>query len=370
MKIGVLTSSRADFGIYLPLLDKIDSDPFFELSIIAFGTHVSQFHGETIHEIRSYGFNKIKTISSLLIDDSPAGISSSYGITVMKFADHWESSNYDLVLCLGDRFEMSAAVQAGIPFNIKFGHIHGGETTSGAIDDVYRHQITLASDMHFVSTQVYKDKILNLLPGNEHVYNVGSLSLDGIEAFDFTPEDKFRAEFKLGDKPFVLTTFHPDTVNTDRIHEFSTEICAALEKIQNSYNVVITMPNADTLGSILRDQVFQLGEAYLESVKCIENFGKLNYFNAMRYCEFLLGNSSSGIIEAASFGKFVINVGSRQEGRAQSENIIACNYKSESIIAAVEEVKKLGYFKGTNIYRKDNAADSIIKIIKSNYASL
>ena len=144
MRIGVLTSSRADFGIYLPLLNLIKLDTFFKLEIIAFGTHLSQLHGYTVHEIEENGFDHIQKIPSLISNDSESSISSSYGLTVLKFADFWHNNKYDLVFCLGDRFEMSAAVQAGIPFGINYAHIHGGETTLGAIDNVYRHQISIA----------------------------------------------------------------------------------------------------------------------------------------------------------------------------------------------------------------------------------
>ena len=152
MKIGVLTSSRADYGIYLPLLNELKTDSFFELEIIAFGTHLSNEHGLTVKDIEKDRYNTIHKISSLIEDDSPKGIAISYANTVLKFSKFWNENHFDLVLCLGDRFEMSAAVQASIPFNVKLAHIHGGETTLGAIDNIYRHQITLASNLHFVSS--------------------------------------------------------------------------------------------------------------------------------------------------------------------------------------------------------------------------
>ncbi len=369
MKIGVLTSSRADFGIYLPLLNKLKEDSFFDLTIIAFGTHGSPYHGETISEIQEAGFKNINMIQSLLLNDNPNGISTSYGLTATKFADYWTKNRFDLVFCLGDRFEMSAAVQAGIPFGVKFAHIHGGETTLGAIDDIYRHQITLASTIHFPSTEAYKKKIETLVEDVEHVYNVGSLSLDGVEDFQFMEENEFRNTFEISDKPFVLITFHPETVKPEKNQEYSLEMKSALDELSDEYFLVITMPNADTNGKIFRNVIEELRNEIPKQILCIENFGKTNYFNAMNYAKFLLGNTSSGIIEAASFGKYVVNVGNRQKGRARGENVIDSEFEAKEILHSVSKIKDLGSFDGTNIYRQQNTAKTIIDTLKNNYAS-
>jgi GDP/UDP-N,N'-diacetylbacillosamine 2-epimerase (hydrolysing) len=180
MKIGVLTSSRADYGIYLTLLNKIKKDNYFELEIIAFGTHLSKSHGFTLNEIEKDKYSKIHCITSFISNDDEQGIATSYALTSLKFADFWEHNKFDLVFCLGDRFEMSAAVQAGIPFNVKFAHIHGGETTLGAIDNIYRHQITLASNLHFTAGQLFSDRVVELIRRNKNVYTVGSLILNEI----------------------------------------------------------------------------------------------------------------------------------------------------------------------------------------------
>jgi len=370
MKVGVLTSSRADFGIYLPLLRELKQDSFFDLRIIAFGTHGSPFHGETISEIQKEGFKHIDLIQSLLLNDNPNGISTSYGLTVTKFSDYWSENRFDMVLCLGDRFEMSAAVQAGIPFGVKFAHIHGGETTLGAIDNVYRHQITLASAIHFPSTESYKEKIEKIIGDNEHIYNVGSLSLDGLEDFTFMDEKVFRNKIGIPDKRYVLITFHPETLKPERNREYASEMKSALSKIGEEFFLVITMPNADTNGKIFRNAIDELKHEMSEHILCIENFGKTNYFNAMKFSKFLLGNTSSGIIEAASFGKYVVNVGDRQKGRARSKNVIDCSFKMSEILNAVEKAKRNGPYQGKNMYKKKNTVKTMIKILKSNYASL
>lgn len=364
MKIGVLTSSRADFGIYYPLLKKMVEDSFFDLTIIAFGTHGSTYHGETISEIQETGFKNIDLIQSLLLNDNPNGISTSYGLTVTKFADYWSENSFDLVFCLGDRFEMSAAVQAGIPFGIKFAHIHGGETTLGAIDNIYRHQISLASTIHFPSTETYKERIAAIIGDDEHVYNVGALSLDGIEDFQFMDENVFRNKFEIPDKQYVLITFHPETVYPERNQEYALEMKSALRDMSNEYFLVVTMPNADTNGKIFRNVIYELRNEVPEQLLCIENFGKTNYFNAMKFSQFLLGNTSSGIIEAASFGKYVVNVGNRQKGRARSGNVIDCEFNAIDILNAVSKIDNQDKFLETNTYQKSNTSKSIISILK------
>lgn len=366
MKIGVLTSSRADYGIYLPLLQKLKIDSFFELEIIAFGTHLSKNHGYTLKDIVKDGYNTIHEIISLVDDDSQKGISTSYGNTVLKFSEFWENYSFDLVLCLGDRFEMSAAVQASIPFGLKLAHIHGGETTLGAIDNIYRHQITLASSLHFTSTDVFRNKVASLIDSQDNIYSVGSLSLDDLRSF--VPLDKtiLCEKFAFPNKEFALVTFHPETVESRLNNGFAESMRTALLKISEFINIVITMPNADTLGSIYRSEIIKLKKEVPNKVFLIENFGKANYFSAMHYSKLLIGNTSSGIIEAASFGKYVVNVGNRQKGRVQSDNIINVPFEDLSICLAAATVLEKGFFKGGNVYCKKEVAESIIKIVKKN----
>lgn len=370
MKIGVLTSSRADYGIYLPLLEKLKEDDFFSLEIIAFGTHLSKSHGYTVTAIKEDGYEQVHEISSLLSNDNEQSIATSYGLTVLKFADFWASHTYDLVLCLGDRFEMSAAVQAGIPFGVKFGHIHGGETTLGAIDNVYRHQITLVSVLHFAAADNFQEKIRNLIGGEDGIFSVGSISLDNIAHFKPIEKKVFYDKFSLPDEAFALVTFHPETVGAEDNYEYAVEMRSAMEQICKDLYLVITMPNADTLGSIFREEIIKLHSAYPERIMLIENFGKVNYFSAMYYSQLLLGNTSSGIIEAASFNKYVVNVGDRQKGRAQSNNIFDVPFKADDICLAVAKAAQQGGYKGNNIYYKNGAVSAIVKILKDSYENI
>jgi GDP/UDP-N,N'-diacetylbacillosamine 2-epimerase (hydrolysing) len=365
MKIGVLTSSRADYGIYLPLLNRIKDDSFFELEIIAFGTHLSKSHGFTLNEIENGNYSKIYCISSIITNDDEQGIATSYALTALKFADFWQNNKFDLVFCLGDRFEMSAAVQVGIPFNVKFAHLHGGETTLGAIDNIYRHQITVASNLHFTAADIFTKKVIELIGISKHVHTVGALSLDEIETFHPIEKSLFYQKFELPNKDFVLATFHPETIDIESNKYFAKEMQKALSIISSKLMIIITMPNADTMGSVFRDEIIKLKETAPEKIICIENFGKQNYFSAMHYSKLLLGNTSSGILEAASFGKYAVNVGDRQKGRLQSHNVINAKFEQNDIIVAVEKALKQEVFKGINVYRKSGTAYKIIQIIKS-----
>ncbi len=364
MKIGILSSSRADYGIYLPLLNKLKDDTFFNLEIIAFGTHLSKSQGYSIKDIEADGYDNIHKISSLISNDDEHSISTSYGLTCIKFSDFWQYNKFDFVLCLGDRFEMSAAVQAGIPFGVKFAHIHGGETTLGAIDNVYRHQITLASSLHFTAAEAFSSKVIELVGDKGNVYTVGALSLDGISGFNPVEKSYFYNKFKIPLCDYALITFHPETISPELNESHASEMRKALELLAQNIFLVITMPNADTMGSIYRNEIEKLKIQYPNQVLIVENFGKANYFTAMHHAKILIGNTSSGILEAASFGKYFINVGDRQKGRLQSENIFNATFKSKSIIETVMSTLNLGEFKGENLYQKEGSAFKIIEVLK------
>ncbi|MGF1923206.1 MAG: UDP-N-acetylglucosamine 2-epimerase [Bacteroidia bacterium] len=366
MKVGVLTSSRADFGIYLPLLKKMQEDDFFNLEIIAFGTHLSSFYGETVNEIKRNGFEVNHTVESMLLTDSPNAIASAIGLTVLKFADFWKAnqSTFDLVFCLGDRYEMFAAVTAGIPFQIAFAHIHGGETTLGAIDNVFRHAITLASTYHFVATDLYANRVAELTSSTDNIYHVGALGLDNIADLTLLTVEEFKGEWSIDlNKKTILTTFHPETVALEKNESYALELVNAI-KLLDDYQFLITMPNADTSGNLIRKQLID-NFSQSDRVFLIENLGSKSYFSAMKHCSFLLGNTSSGIIEAASFGKYVINLGDRQKGRAAGENVINCQIKAAPIISLVNTIRHNLVFKGKNIYYKPETADQVLKILKS-----
>lgn len=365
MRIGVLTSSRADFGIYLPLLQKLKQDAFFECELIVFGTHLSFFHGHTIDQIEQAGYQVHHKIESLLVTDSSSSVTTSMGLTTIKFAEFWAAHQgyFDLVFCLGDRYEMFSAVMAGVAFQIPFAHLHGGETTLGAIDNVFRHSITLASKVHFVSTPQYAKRVKELIDTDEHVYNVGALGLDNLSSLSLLTVKEFEQKWRVDlSKKTILSTFHPETVNYSTNESAARELIDTIKTLSD-YQWLITMPNADTEGNKIRkaltDNFSNSGRVFL-----IENLGQQSYFTAMKHCSFLVGNTSSGIIEAASFGKYVINLGDRQKGRAHGDNVMHSPVKQDDIVQAVKEIESAKSFNGNNIYDGGGAATKIVEIIK------
>lgn len=364
MKVAVLTSSRADYGIYLPLLKALKNDSYFSSEIIAFGTHLSPFHGYTLDTIKDDGFNVKYTVESMVLGDSPNAVSTSIGITTSKFADFWKEhqTEFDIVFCLGDRYEMFAAVVAGIPYNITFAHLHGGEKTLGAIDNIFRHTITLSSKLHFVSCSEYGQRVAKLTEITENIFNVGALSIDNLSTIELLSAVKFQTKFGIDlSKPTILATVHPETVAFEKNEVFGIEFCHAMQQLKD-YQVLITLPNADTNATILRKQFLNLEKQSEGRIICVENLGSQGYFSAMKLCALLVGNTSSGILEAASFGKWVINLGDRQKGRAQSDNIINVPFDCDEIKVSVNALSD--DYNGQNIYFQENPTSKIINELK------
>lgn len=368
VKIGVLTSSRADFGVYLPLLKAFLKDTDIDFEIIAFGTHLSNLHGYTIVEIKENGFDVKHAISCMLADDSEVAIATSAALTSMKFAEFWANhkNEYDIVLCLGDRFEMFSAVIAGVPYGVKFAHLYGGDYSKGAIDNVYRDGMTHASIMHFTSNQKCAERVLALTGSKDRIEVIGILSLDELEKTHLLTIEEFRSKWKIDlSKQTLLISFHPETVNADQNIGYARIVKTVLEELYNQYQLVITMPNADTNGSIFRKEFELLKAANPKNVFLIENFGNQSYFTCMKHSLLLLGNSSSGISEAASFNKYFINIGDRQTGRVLGKNIISVPFDPELILNKTKATLELGEFKGGNIYKSEGAVNHIVSKLKS-----
>ncbi len=367
IKIAILSSSRADYGIYLPLINKLSEDKDICLELIAFGTHFSKLHGYTIQSIDVKKFSLVHELEHILSNDSPNAISTSFGLISLKFADFWKNNFFNVVICLGDRFEMAAAVLSGLPYKVNFAHLHGGETTLGAIDNVYRHTISLASELHFTSTEKNKERLSLILGHDRNIYNVGSLSLDNLNQLELLSHEEFFEKWAIDlNKKYILITIHPETVDFEKNEKYAIEFCNALEQLSNLRQLIITMPNADTSGSVYREKLISLNEKYHNKVVLIENFGTVSYFTCMKYADIILGNSSSGIIEAASFGKYVINVGDRQKGRQCDDNVINVRFDENLIVE-----KTLLYlekpYNGKNSYFNGGAVENIIYLIKQNY---
>ena len=367
MKIGILTSSRADFGVYFPLVQKLWDETLFQVDIIAFGTHLKREYGYTINEIENYGFNVAHRLETPIENTASKDISFNIGQTTMLFAELWANNKFDLVFALGDRYEMFAAVSAASPFNIDIAHIHAGETTLGAIDNSYRHSISLMSKYLFVSTNEYKNRAIEIIQRPHDVFNVGALSVDNLSKQLLFTIEEFKNKFDIDLAiPTILSTFHPETVSYENNEHYISELIESFRELQNDYQIIITMPNSDTMGNMIREK---LVNAFSNSkrVKLVESFGMLGYLSCMKHCAFMLGNTSSGFVEAAFFPKWVINLGDRQRGRIITSNIISIEIEKKKILSTVGELSDYQIIDDCNIYGKGNAADNIISKIKVLY---
>lgn len=365
MKIAVLTSSRADYSIYYPLLSELQKDPFFTLEIIAFGTHLSKFHGFTVEQIKKEGFEVKHSIESLVLGDSPEAVSAATGLTMIKFSSFWAThTDYDVIFALGDRYEMFAAVSSSLPFGIPVAHIHGGETTLGAIDDALRHAITHIAKFHFTTTEKYKKRVIELKGNQEHVYNVGALSIDNLVRLSLYDKQTFKNLFHIDiSKPSVLITFHPETVSFQKNKAYVEELIQALEELGH-YQLIITMPNADTAGCMIREKLNDFIKSHSNALG-VESFGTLGYLSCMKHCHFMIGNTSSGFVEASYFPKYVINLGERQKGRLETKNILTIPIVKEQILTAVRKVEQAPAVPEQNAYGNGQSAMQIIRILKA-----
>ena len=366
MKIGVLTSSRADYGIYLPLLKKLKFDRRFQLEIIVFGMHLQSGQGNTINEITKDGYKVIHRVGVMPEKDGVIDICKGYGSLIVDFANFWAQNNFDIIFALGDRWGMSAAVQASIPFELKIAHFHGGETTLGATDNIYRHQITLASTYHFTASGALSEKVISLLGSDMNVHTVGSISLESLNELELPDWDYVKRQFDIPFDDFILVTFHSESVAASKNKDYARVVFNTLKEISKQYNILITKANSDVMGSLFNQTYQRLKVLNPKSIKLVATLGKYNYFKAMQQCYFMLGNTSSGIIESASFQKWVINVGDRQKGRLRNENVLDVSFETEKILEALVEVNKRDVYHGVNIYVKPGTTDTIIKLINQH----
>ncbi len=367
VKTAVLTSSRADFGIYLPLLKKLQSDEAFDLEIIAFGTHPEEKFGFSLQHIINQGFKIQHSLKTAPDDDTPGAISRSMALVTTLMTDVWENSAYEVVFALGDRYEMFAAVASALPFNLRIAHIHGGESTLGAIDNAFRHSITHMSHWHFACTEVYRRKIEELTGSADRTYNTGALGIDSLSVMNFLSINELKSRFGVDfSEPSILITLHPETIGYEDNARNAKQFIRALEHL-NSFQQVITMPNADTSGLLIRNLLNDYA-AGKKQVILIENFGSQAYLSAMKYSLLLLGNTSSGFMEASFFPKWVINTGNRQDGRIRTPNIVDVSFDHLQIVEAVERHAFMPVPEFPPVYGHGDAADKIIKILRDEFA--
>lgn len=334
--ISILTASRAEYGLLKPIIMKMNLIKELDIRIVVTGMHLSPEFGLTYKEIEKDGFRIDKKIDILLNSCTSVSVSKSMGLAMIGFAEYFEELNPDLLIVLGDRYETLAACCAATNARILIAHLHGGEATEGLIDEAFRHSITKMSYLHFTSTEEYRKRVIQLGEEPERVFNVGAIGVEIINNLKYLSKEELEnsLNFRINNK-LALLTFHPVTLENNTVEEQFMNTLQAIDMFDD-LQVIITKANADMGGNIIN----KLIDNYVEQRKgkCVayDSLGQLRYLSAMRYCDFVIGNSSSGIIEAPSFEKPTINIGDRQKGRTQAKTIINCNPIKSEIIDSIK----------------------------------
>lgn len=366
-KICVITGTRAEYGLLRWVMQGIKEDPELTLQIIATGMHLSPEFGLTYREIEEDGFHIDRKIEMLTSSDTPVGIAKSMGLGVIGFADALNELRPDLIVVLGDRFEIFAAVATALVARIPVAHLHGGEATEGAFDEALRHSITKMSQLHFVATEKYRQRVIQLGEQPERVFWVGGLGIDNIKRLKLLDRAELEAslDFKLGKKN-LLITFHPVTLEKATAADQMAELLTALAVLQDT-QLVFTLPNADTDGRVLIRMVEQFAAQH-PNARVYPSLGRLRYLSSIAHVDGVVGNSSSGLTEVPSFRKGTINIGDRQRGRLQAASVINCAPIRLSIAAALERLYDADFQASLNQvrnpYGEGGASEKVVETIK------
>ncbi|MFA6412698.1 MAG: UDP-N-acetylglucosamine 2-epimerase [Syntrophales bacterium] len=336
-KICIFTGSRAEYGLLRWVMQGIKDAPELTLQVVATGMHLSPEFGMTVNEIRADGFEPDETIEILLSGDTPAAICKSMGLAMIGYGEALQRLKPDMVLLLGDRFETFCMAAAAQVCRVPLAHIHGGETTEGAIDEAFRHSITKMSHLHFASCEEYRQRIIQLGEAPDRVFNVGALGVENIRRVPLMERNELAESIGFNlEKPYFLVTFHPVTLEKDSSEGQFQALLDALDAFPE-YNVIFTKANADTDGRIINRLIDEYAEKRPERCLAVTSLGVHRYLSAMKYASAVIGNSSSGIIEAPSLNISTVNIGDRQKGRVRAESVIDCEPVTISINSSMRK---------------------------------
>lgn len=365
--ISILTATRAEYGLLKPVIEKLLEYKEFDVRIVVTGMHLSAKYGFTYKEVEEDGFVIDEKIDILEDSNTDVAISKSMGTALIKFSNYFHKLQPDMLLVLGDRYETLSVCCAAMNARIPIAHLYGGETTEGAVDEAIRHAITKMSYLHFTSTLEYKKRVIQLGESPDRVYQVGALGIENILKTNLLSKEELEKslKFKLN-KPYGVVTFHPVTLENNTVKEQFHNLLSAMDK-HNELKYIITKANADANGEIINEMIDQYAAGH-DNIIAYPSLGMLRYLSALKYCRMVIGNSSSGIIEAPSFGIPTVNIGDRQKGRIQSDSIINCNAESDSIGEAIESALSEEFMKRAkrtvNPYGNGHTSDQIVNIIK------
>jgi len=367
-KICFFTGSRSEYGLLRPLIRKVRNENEFQIQIIASGMHLSPEFGLTYREIEQDGFVIDEKVEMLLSSDTGIGVAKSMGVALIGYSDAVNRLKPDVLVVLGDRFEALAVSTAAYVLKTPIAHIHGGEKTIGALDDAFRHSITKMSCLHFASTEEYRKRIIQLGEHPRTVFNVGAIGLDNLREIDFLSKEELERElnFKFGSKN-ILFTYHPVTLKTERIDAELNEIFSALtDFVISGYKIIITKSNADECGRYINKLIDDFAQKNGMNVLAVTNMGTLRYLSVMKYVDFVMGNSSSGIIEAPSLKVPTINIGERQKGRVKGSSIIDVEPSRDKILEAAKVAEQMNKATITNPYDNGGASEKIYTVLKNS----
>lgn len=367
-RIGIMTGTRAEYGLLKSLMQEINKDNDLELYLIVSGMHLSPEFGMTYKEIEEDGFEINAKVEMLLSSDSPAGISKSIGLGVIGFADEFQRADLDMLILLGDRYEALSAAISAMVMRIPIAHLHGGELTEGAIDEGIRHSITKMSYLHFTSTEQYRNRVIQLGENPERVFYVGALGVENIKKINLMTKEELEKSIHFEiDENTVIVTYHPVTLENNTVEEQFLNLLEVLDR-NPKIRMIFTKANADTNGRIVNELIDKYAAQNSERACAFMSLGQKRYLSALKYCRIVIGNSSSGIIEAPSFGKPIINIGDRQKGRICADSVINCGYTQQEIQRAMETALTEEFENKArncrNPYEKENTAANIISVIK------
>jgi UDP-hydrolysing UDP-N-acetyl-D-glucosamine 2-epimerase len=368
-KICVVTGTRAEYGLLYWLMREIQEDPDLELQIIVTGMHLSPEFGLTYKMIEEDGFHINEKVEMLLSSDTPVGISKSIGLGIISMADALDRLKPEIVVILGDRFEILAVAQAAMTARIPIAHIHGGETTEGAIDEQIRHALTKMSHLHFVAAEPYRKRVIQMGESPDRVYNVGALGLDNIKRLKLLSKNELEQaiDFSFGNLNF-LVTLHPVTLNKDETKRSVIELLKAIQYFPEA-KIIFTKSNADTDGHLINQLIDEYARKNQDRVKVFASLGQVNYLSTIQFIDVVIGNSSSGIIEVPVFKKPTVNIGTRQKGRLKASSVIDCEYDELSIKSAIEKALSPEFQKSLpntiSLYGSGNTAEQIKDCLKS-----
>ena len=336
-KVCVVTGTRAEYGLLYWLLKEIQNDKEFELQLIVTGMHLSPEFGLTYKEIEKE-FKINKKTEMLLSSDTPVGISKSMGLAQISFAEAYDELKPDILVVLGDRYEIFSAVSAAMIAQVPIAHLHGGETTEGAFDESIRHSITKMSHLHFTATNEYKNRVIQLGEHPSRVFNVGGLGIENIKKLKLLTKEEFEKsiDFKLNKKN-ILVTFHPVTLEKSTAQEQFQELLNAIDELEDT-NIIFTKANSDTDGRVINQMIDEYVAKNSHKSIGFTSLGQLRYLSALQYVDAMVGNSSSGLAEAPSFKIATINIGDRQKGRIKASSVIDCEPNKDSILKSFEKL--------------------------------